>query len=155
MTGTPLVGELAPDFNLRDQFGQEHRLSDLRGRSLVVLVFFPFAFTPVCTGELGEISADGATFASEEVRTYGISCDPVASLKAFAEQQRIDVPLLSDFWPHGEVARAYGVFLRERGFANRGTFIVDREGILRWSVITSPAEGRSADGYREALSFLI
>ena len=155
MTGTPPLGDLAPDFCLRDQFGQEHRLSDLRGRSHVVLLFFPFAFTPVCTGELSEIAADEATFASDRVRTYAISCDPVASLKAFAEQEHFDVPLLSDFWPHGAVAREYGVFLPERGFANRGTFIVDREGVLRWSVVTSPSEGRNTDGYRQALFSLI
>jgi len=155
VTHTPTVGERAPDFNLRDQYGQEHRLSALRGRLHVLLVFFPFAFTPVCTGELAEISADEATFATDQVRTYGISCDPVASLKAFAEQQGTDVPLLSDFWPHGQVAREYGVFLPEKGFANRGSFIVDREGIVRWSVVTSPSEGRSADSYRDALSCLI
>jgi len=150
----PEMGRPVPDFHLRDQFGQEHRLSDHRGRSIVVVMFFPFAFTPVCEAELAEVVAAGDLLSSGDVVTYGISCDPVASLKAFAEQRGIDFPLLSDFWPHGQVADSYGVFLPERGFANRGTFIVGRDGLLGWSVVTSPGEARSADDYRRALASL-
>ena len=148
------VGQPAPDFELRDQFGQPHRLSDLRGRHHVVLVFYPYAFTPTCTGELCAIRDDSADFANDRVVTFGISCDPVASLKVFAEQQGLDYPVLSDFWPHGAVAREYGVFLEEKGFATRGTFIIDREGILRWSVVNSPGDARSNDDYRKALAEL-
>jgi len=151
----PLIDQPAPDFCLRDQFGQEHRLSDHRGSSVVVVLFFPFAFTPVCEAELAEVVAGGNAFTSGDVVTYGISCDPLASLRAFAEERGISLPLLSDFWPHGRVADSYGVFLPERGFANRGTFIVDRAGLLRWSVVTSSAEPRSADDYRRALAPLV
>ena len=150
-----LIGLPAPDFELSDQFGQPHRLSALRGSRAVLLVFFPFAFTPTCTGELHDIRAGGDEFANERVVTLALSCDPLASLKAFAEREGIDHPLLSDFWPHGAVARQYGVFLESRGFANRGTVLVDRDGIVRWSVVTSPSQARSADDYRAALARVV
>jgi mycoredoxin-dependent peroxiredoxin len=148
------LGQPAPDFELRDQFGQPHRLSDLRGRSNVVLVFYPYAFTPTCTGELCAIRDQRDDFATDDVVTFGISCDPVASLKVFAEQQGLDYPVLSDFWPHGAVAREYGVFLEDKGFATRGTFVIDRDGIVRWSVVNSPAAARNTDDYRAALADL-
>ena len=148
------VGQQAPDFELRDQFGQTHRLSDLRGSKNVVLVFYPYAFTPTCTGELCAIRDESGDFAGDDVVTFGISCDPVASLKVFAEQQSLDYPLLSDFWPHGATSRDYGVFLEEKGFATRGTFTIDKSGVVRWSVVNSPADARSTDDYRAALADL-
>jgi len=150
-----LIGLPAPDFELCDQFGQKHRLSHLRGSRAVLLVFFPFAFTPTCTRELHDIGAGGEEFVNDRVVTLALSCDPLASLKTFAEREGIDHPLLSDFWPHGAVARQYGVFVEARGFANRGTFLVDRDGIVRWSVLTSPSQARSADDYRAALARLV
>ena len=152
---TPHVGQPAPDFELRDQFGAAHRLSSRRGHSVVVVVFFPFAFTPTCTSELAVLRDDVATFANDSVTTIGVSCDPMSALRVFAETESIAFPLLSDFWPHGAVSRSYGVFIEERGFANRGTFIIDRNGVLRWSVVTSPAEARSAVEYRSALATLL
>ncbi len=149
------VGQQAPDFELRDQFGQTHKLSALRGKKNVVLVFYPFAFTPTCTGELCSIRDEKSDFQNDDVVTYGISCDPVASLRIFAEREGLDYPLLSDFWPHGGVSRDYGVFLEQKGFSTRGTFIIDKQGTVRWAVVNSPSNARSNDEYRDALTTLV
>ena len=149
-----LVGQEAPDFELPDQHGQKVRLSEFRGRKNVVLVFYPFAFTPTCTGELCALRDERASFENDNVQVLAISCDPTPSLRVFAERAGVEYPLLSDFWPHGEVARAYGVFLEARGMATRGTFLVDREGIIRWSVVNSPADARSTEAYAKALAEL-
>lgn len=148
------VGQVAPDFTLKDQFGQDVTLSDFRGTKNVVLVFFPMAFTGICTGELCEIRDNSSNFVSQDVQVLGISCDATPSQKAFADQEGLDYPLLSDFWPHGEVAKAYGAFFAERGFPMRGTFIIDKEGILRWSVVNGPGDARNTDDYKAALAQL-
>ena len=108
------VGDTAPDFTLKNQHGQEVSLSGLRGRPVAV-VFFPFAFTGICTGELCEIRDNIGAFASDDAQVLGISCDTTAALRVFAEQEGLEFPLLSDFWPHGKVASQYGVLLEERG----------------------------------------
>ncbi len=103
------IGDEAPDFELRDQHGQPVRLSSFRGRKAVVVMFYPFAFTRVCTGELGEVRDNLAQWESDDVQLLAVSCDPMFSLRAFAEQDGLTFPLLSDFWPHGAVASSYGV----------------------------------------------
>ena len=128
------IGQEAPDFTLRDQHGQEVTLSSFRGEKAVVVMFYPYAFSSVCTGELCAVRDDLPTFESDAVQVLALSCDPMFSLRAFAEQDGLTFPLLSDFWPHGATATAYGVFNAERGCADRSTFIVDKEGVLRWSV---------------------
>lgn len=148
------IGKEAPDFTLKNQFGEEVTLSDFRGKKNVVLVFFPMAFTGICTGEMCEIRDNKAVFESDDVVTFGISCDPTPSQKAFAEQENLDYALLSDFWPHGAVSKMYDAWFEDRGFALRGTFIIDKEGILRWSVVNSPGDARSTDDYKKALSEL-
>jgi peroxiredoxin len=148
------VGCLAPDFELPDQHRRPVRLSDFRGRRHVVLVFYPNAFTPTCTGELGAIRDEGDALINDDVALLAISCDPAPALRVFAEQQGVAFPLLSDFWPHGQVARAYGVFLPERGIATRGTFVIDRSGLLRWSVVGSVADARDTAEYLKALAEL-
>lgn len=141
----------APDFDLPNQFGQRVRLSDFRGVKPVALVFFPLAFSGVCTGELCALRDNLALFVDADVELIGVSVDSKATLRAFAEQQGFDFPLLADFWPHGAVAREYGVFLEEKGFANRATFVIDTKGIIRSSFITAPGEPRSIEEYRAAL----
>ncbi|MGN6090429.1 MAG: peroxiredoxin [Actinomycetes bacterium] len=145
------VGQPAPDFTLRDQHGAEVSLADYRGKAVVV-VFYPFAFTGTCTGELCAIRDSIGDFANDDVQVLAVSCDPSSALRVFGDQEGYTFPLLSDFWPHGEVARRYGVFLEERGMATRGTFLVDREGVLRWSVVNGPGQARSLDEYRAALA---
>ena len=148
------VGQEAPDFEVRDQNGTPVRLSSFRGQKNVVLVFSPLAFTPTCTGELCAIRDESSVFENDDTVVFGVSCDSPATLKVFAEREGYEFSLLSDFWPHGEVSRAYGVFIEEKGFPMRGTFIIDKDGIVRWSVVNSPADARSTADYREALAAL-
>jgi peroxiredoxin len=148
------IGKEAPDFTLKNQFGEEVKLSDFRGKKNVVLVFFPMAFTGICTGELCEIRDNRPAFVTDDVQVLGISCDTSATQKVFAEQENLDYPLLSDFWPHGEVSKLYGSFFPDRGFSLRGTFIIDKQGILRWSVVNSPGDARNTDEYKKALAEL-
>lgn len=147
VAASPLVGAPAPDFDLRDQHGQHVRLSDLRGRP-VVLVFYPFAFTRVCTGELRALRDE---LASLDAAVMAVSCDSMYALRVFAEQEGLEYPLLADFWPHGEVARSYGVFDAELGCAKRGTFVIDGDGIVIWTVVNSIAEARDIEDYRRVL----
>lgn len=145
---------LAPDFELVDQFGQSIRLTDFRNTRSVALVFFPLAFSGRCTGELCELRDNVALFEDRRVTLIGISVDSKYSLRAWAEQEGYDFTLLADFWPHGDVAKEYGVFLPDKGYANRATFLIDPAGIIRASFITAPGEARSLDEYRAALDGL-
>lgn len=153
MTGIPQVGEPAPDFTLQDVHGTPVTLSDLRGTPVLV-VFFPFAFSGICTGEMCEIRDNLEDFEDAGVRVLAISCDPVYSLRAWSEQEGYDFDLLSDFWPHGEVARAYGVLDESRGLAIRGSFLVDEDGVIRWSIVNAPGEKRAFSGYHQALTLV-
>ncbi len=145
------VGTVAPDFTLRNQFGEDVSLSDFRGKKVVVM-FYPFAFTGICTGELCEIRDRQMDFDNDDTVTLSISCDSTATLKAFAEAEGLTHRLLSDFWPHGKVSRDYGAFWEETGFATRATYVLDRDGVIRWSVVNGPGEARSSDDYAEALA---
>lgn len=149
----PPIGAPAPEFELSSQYGERIRLSDYRSRP-VALVFFPLAFSGTCTSELGELRDNLGLFQAGGVELVGISVDSKAALRAWSEQERYGFRLLADFWPHGAVARRYGVFLEDRGYASRGTFIVDRSGVLRDSFVTPPGEARSLDRYRAALEVL-
>ncbi|WP_350277357.1 peroxiredoxin [Kribbella sp. HUAS MG21] len=148
----PAVGSRAPDFSARNQYGEPVRLSDYAGRRDVVLVFYPYAFSQVCTSELAALRDRPELLAAAEF--LAISCDPMFTLRAYAEAQDLPFSLLTDFWPHGAIASSYGVFDTERGSALRGTFVVDRDGIIRWSVVNPLPEARSLDDYAEALAKL-
>jgi peroxiredoxin len=148
------VGSEAPDFELRDHNAQSHRLSSYRGDRNVVLVFYPFAFTGVCTGEMCAIRDDVSSLQNDDTQVFAISCDTVASLRVFAEKEGLSYPLLSDFWPHGEVAKAYGVFNETLGAADRGTFIIDKSGVVRWTVRNEIKDARDLADYQKALAEL-
>ena len=150
----PEVGALAPDFTAKNQFGEEVTLSSFRGKTNVVLMFYPFAFTGICTGELCEIRDKSDQFAHDSAEVLSVSCDSPYTLKVFAEQEGLTHQLLSDFWPHGDVSRAYGAFLEDKGFATRATYVIDKEVIVSWKVINGPGEARSADEYLVALEAL-
>jgi len=145
----------APDFELPNQFGEHIRLSDFAGKSPVALVFFPLAFSSTCTAELCTLRDNLATFKQSGVELLGISVDSKATLRAFAEQEHYDFNLLADFWPHGAVAKEYGVFLEEKGFANRATYIIDVKGIIRAGFKTAPGEARSLAEYQAALEHVL
>lgn len=150
----PSVGSEAPDFTLKNQFGEDVTLSSFRGDKNVVVVFYPFAFSGICTGELCEIRDNIAGFQGDDVQVLAVSCDPMFTLRAWAEDQRYDFPLLSDFWPHGTVAQDYGVFLEGGGLAKRGTFLLDKDGKVAWTLVNEPGEARDFSGYHEALAGL-
>lgn len=150
----PEVGDPAPDFALPDHLGRHVGPRAWRGDRNVALVFYPFAFSGICTGELREIRDTLEDFQHDGIQVLAISCDPVHALRAWADQEGYFFPLLSDFWPHGAVARAYGVFHADGGFATRGTFLLDRDGIVRWRLINGPGEARDFGGYRAALADL-
>jgi len=148
------IGRPAPEFALRDQHGATVSLSSFRGSRAVVLMFYPFAFSSVCSGELSEIRENLPRFESDDAQLLAVSCDPMFSLRAFAEADRLPFPLLSDFWPHGAVAQQYGVFNDKAGMATRGTFLIDTEGVLRWSVVNGPGDARPLAAYQEAVAAL-
>lgn len=148
---TVAVGDIAPDFTLTDANGESFTLSSLRGKK-VVLMFFPFAFTGVCTGELCAIRDNENEFIDEDTVVVSVSCDSKFTLANFAQTENFQHTLLSDFWPHGEVSRLYGVFNDERGMAIRGTFILDRDGVVRWTIANQPPLARSTAEYKAALA---
>ena len=151
---SPAVGSVAPDFELTNQHGQKVSLASFRDKKNVVVLFYPFAFSGICTGELCALRDDLAPFQNDQVELLAISCDPMYSLKAFADAEKYEFSLLADFWPHGEVAKKYGVFQEERGFATRGTFVIDKSGTIRWSVVNGPGEARILADYKAALAVL-
>jgi peroxiredoxin len=147
------AGAEAPDFTLKDQNGQPVTLSALRGRT-VLLVFFPLAFTGICQGELDEIKDNPSRYVNDDTETLAISVGPPPTHKVWATQSGFTFPLLSDFWPHGAVAKAYGVFNDDTGFANRGTFVVDRTGVIRFAEMKGPGEARNQALWVDALAAL-
>jgi len=124
------AGQTAPAFTLKDQNGADVSLSDFAGDKAVALVFYPFTFTGVCEGELCQLRDDIAEFEAAGVQVLAVSCDSKNSQKVWAEQKGYTFPLLSDFWPHGATAQAYGVFNDALGCANRATFLIGRDGIV-------------------------
>ena len=147
-------GDPAPDFTLRDQFGQHVTLSEFRGKKAVAIFFYPFAFSGVCTGELSGIRDRLDEFLTFDTEILAISCDPIYSLRAFSDADGLNFPLLSDFWPHAEVTRAYDVFDDDRGCPRRSSFLVDREGTVRWTVHNEKSEARDLDEHLAQLQKL-
>jgi peroxiredoxin len=145
-------GAIAPDFTLANQFGQPVSLADFRGVKPVTLVFFPLAFSRTCQGELCELRDHLELFEDSGTELIGVSVDSKHALRAWAEEQGYGFQLLADFWPHGEVARSYGAFLEERGYADRATFVIDADGVIRTSFATGPGEARTLEQYRAALA---
>jgi peroxiredoxin len=146
------VGSVAPEFTLKDYNNQKVSLSSYRGASAVLLVFYPFAFSGICQGELCQLRDEFDAY--EGVQVLGVSVDTPYSLKAWAQQQNYQFPLLSDFWPHGEVAKSYGVFTEAAGLANRGTFLIDKTGVVRFAEVNGPGEARDQEAWKKAVADL-
>ncbi|MGC7097642.1 peroxiredoxin [Amycolatopsis lurida] len=148
------VGSKAPDFTLNDYNKQAVTLSSFQGEKPVLLVFYPFAFSGICQGELCQLRDEFAEYDGKGVQVIGVSVDTPFSLKAWAEQQGYQFPLLSDFWPHGEVAKTYGVFNEAAGLANRGTFLIDSAGVVRFAEVNQPGEARDQGAWKKAVAEL-
>jgi peroxiredoxin len=148
----PEVGTEAPDFTLKDQNNQVVTLSSFRGDRTVLVVFYPFAFSGICTSELCAVRDDLGSFQNADVQILAVSVDHPFTLKAWSDAQGFEFPLLADFWPHGQVAQAYGVFNEKAGFALRGTFLVDKTGTVQFAEVNGPGEARDQDGWKKALA---
>ncbi|WP_212912064.1 peroxiredoxin [Streptomyces sp. TS71-3] len=148
------VGTEAPDFELRNQHGETVRISDFRGEKNVVLLFYPFAFSGVCTGELCALRDELPKFVNDDVQLLAVSVDSFFSQRVFAEREGLTYPLLADFWPHGAVASAYGVFDEAKGCAVRGTFVIDKAGVVRWTIVNAIPDARDLTQYTKALDTL-
>ena len=145
------IGDVAPDFTLKNQHGEDITLSSYRGKN-VVLVFFPFAFSGICTGELCEIRDNLGDFSNLDAEVLAVSCDHFFSNRAFADRDGYEFSILSDFWPHGDVSRAFGTFNDGAGAPNRGTYVIDGEGVVRWKIEQGIGEPRSLEDVRAALA---
>lgn len=148
------IGDAAPEFSLRDQHGQDQTLASRRDSRNVLLVFYPFAFTGVCTGEMRALSQNASQWEGFGTDVIAVSCDSVPSLRAFAEQERLTFPLVSDFWPHGAVSTRYGAFDEDLGAAGRATYAIDRTGTIRWTIRTAIPNARDITDYLKALADL-
>jgi peroxiredoxin len=148
------IGEQAPDFELKDQHGTPVRLSSFQGSKNVVLVFYPLAFSGVCTGELCALRDDFPEIAREDVELLTVSVDSTFVLRTWADRDNFSFSLLSDFWPHGDVAKLYGVFDVDKGVATRGTFIIDKAGVIRWKVVNPIPQARDIAEYKKVLADL-
>ncbi len=149
----PPLDRPAPELALVDAHGAPLTSADLRGAP-VLLVFVPFAFSRTCTGELGEMHDGLGELEVAGVRPVAVSCDPMTALRAWGEQEGYSFDLASDFWPHGAAARAYGVFDTERGHAQRGSFLIDASGVLRWALVHTDGRARPWSAYRAAIAGL-
>lgn len=125
------AGEPAPEFTLRNQDGEKVSLSDFRGRKLL-LIFYPLDFSPVCSDQLSIYQEVKPEIEAKGVELVGVSVDHGFAHKAFQEKLGIDTPLLADFEPKGEVARAYGAYIEKVGHANRSLVLIDEEGFVEW-----------------------
>ena len=148
------VGQPAPDFALKNQHNHVVTLAEFRGRRNVLLVFYPYAFTRVCEGELCAIRDDLGSFQNDDVQVLTVSVDTPYANRVWSEREGFAFPMLSDFWPHGAVAQAYGCSNEERGCSTRGTYVIDREGVVRWKVVNAIPDARDPDEYRKALAGL-
>jgi len=146
------VGAKAPEFTLKNQNNEKVSLSSVYEAKPVLLVFYPFAFSGICTGELCQLRDDFSAF--EGVTVLGVSVDTPYSLKVWAEREGYQFPLLSDFWPHGAVAQLYGVFNEKAGMATRGTFLIDTEGVVRFAEVNQPGEARDQSTWKKAIASL-
>ncbi len=148
------VGAAAPDFALKDQHGQTVSLSDFHGRQNVLLVFYPWSFSRICTDEMGQIRDALPTLQDDGSAVLAVSCDAMFTQRVYAEHEGLQFPVLSDFWPHGAVASAYGVFDEGLGAAVRGSFAIDRDGTVAWRVVNGVGEARDLAEYEAILKRL-
>jgi peroxiredoxin len=135
-------GDRAPDFDLEVDRQERVRLSDFAGRRNVLLVFHPFAFTPVCELEAQDLQDNLESFRHAETDVVFVSCDTAPARPAWRRQLGAEYTFASDFWPHGAAARAYGVFDESNGAPKRGTFLIDKSGTVIWTLVNEEGDRR-------------
>ena len=135
------LGQPAPAFTARNQYGELLTVNGLRGASAVI-IFYPWAFSSICRNELAAVRDDHENFRLLGARVLAVSCDAMYTLRAYADAERITFDLVSDHWPHGAIARAYGVFDEVSGCARRGTFVLDSAGAISWQQVNQINEPR-------------
>lgn len=148
------VGQVAPDFELPDSEGGKTKLSDFRGRKNVLLVFYPLAFSTTCHSEFCTLRDENPDLVGDDLEVIGVSVDSPWAIRAWKEQEKFRNRFVADFWPHGAVAQSYGAFIEKGGVATRATFLIDKEGIVRWKEIQAPFEARDQAGWRKAIEAL-
>jgi len=148
------LGSPAPDFELKNQHGELVSLASFKGKRNVVVLFYPFSFSGICTGELCGIRDDLKAFQNDDVQLIAISCDSMFTQKVFAEKEGYEFPILADFWPHGAVAKSFGIFNEDRGCSVRGSFVIDKAGIVRWQVVNALGDARNIADYKAAIAAL-
>lgn len=149
------IGSRAPDFTLDSSQAEPVTLSSFAGNKNVLLVYYPRAFTPICRGELCQLRDEVDIYQKYDVQIIGVSVDSPFSLKAWAKQQGYPFPLLSDFWPHGEVAATYGTFDDAEGVARRGTFLIDTEGIIRFAQVQQEDVARDQNNWKDEVARIL
>jgi peroxiredoxin len=137
------TSEQAPEFDLEVDHGTRVKLSDFRGRSNVLLVFHPFAFTPVCEEEARDLQENLESFENAQTEIVFVSCDSAPARQAWKAELGATYTFASDFWSHGAAAKAYGVFDDETGAPHRGTFLIDKDGTVIWSLVKWSGERRT------------
>ena len=145
------VGQPAPDFTLRDETGQEVALSSLRGRN-VVLIFFPAAFSGICTKEFHASTDLAEKYGAAGAEVFGVSVDSPYSLKAFKRYEDLSVRFLSDFHPKGAMSAQYEAYIPEAGVATRATYVIDKDGKVAYKAINHPGEMRDQEEIIDALA---
>lgn len=150
----PSVGELAPEFRLPNVHGAPVSLVGLRGH-VVLVVFVPFAFTPVCGAEAAALQQGWPRWQQAGVQLLMIACDAIPTLRRWVEEQRVGFEVLSDFWPHGQVARAYGAFSANDGAADRVSVLIDADGVVRWRTSSPRGVARPVAAYEAAITELL
>ena len=146
-----LVGQPAPDFTARNQHGELVSTVDLRGAP-AVLIFYPWAFSSICRASWPPFATITIGSTAAGARVLAVSCDAMFTLRAYADAERIGFDLLSDHWPHGAIARAYGVFDEQAGCALRGSFVLNAEGVVTWTVLRGIGEPRDLAELLEGLA---
>jgi peroxiredoxin len=144
------AGSAAPDFSLSDASGESISLADYRGRS-VIIAFYPADWSPVCGDQLALYNEVLPLFGEYDAQLIGVSVDGKWSHRAYAEDRKLEFPLLSDFEPKGEVSRKYGVYNFEYGQSERALFVIDGQGVIRWSYLSPSNVNPGADGILSAL----
>jgi peroxiredoxin len=140
---TVVTGDRAPEFDLEVTHGERVRLSDFASRSNVLLVFHPFAFTPVCEEEARDLQENLVSFRNAQTEIVFVSCDPAPARQAWRRELGAEYTFASDFWTHGEAAKAYSVFNETNGAPYRGTFLIDKDGTVIWSLVKITDERRA------------